>query len=398
MAVSPDLLLNTRTTETRSSERSQSTEKSAGQDSARFSQVYAQERQARSSAPRERSAPETNRPREAAANDGKQPAVAESGKDLPVEEVKLAGPEDSIDPLAFLGLPVANQVAFDETVELPSVGLSVEQPDVTDVEPELQVSQALLGEQAPAPETAQPLSVEPELDLTPEVPVIAMAAQAQQVQVQVNDEPEVEAEQDELPELLSSVFEEAPSDSDNDLLASQRVEESSASQEAQERPVLNTPYAAVQAAAARAVVVPGQPVAIQQAGSIDAVVDRVMWLSSQNLKSAEIQLDPAELGRLEVRIDMNKDQAQVTFMSPHAVVRDALEGQMPRLRDMFSQQGMNLLEANVSDQSQARDQQQAGTGRGSLATSSAEDEQILGVSEISADRAGGGRGLVDYYA
>ena len=49
---------------------------------------------------------------------------------------------------------------------------------------------------------------------------------------------------------------------------------------------------------------------MQQAGWSEAVVDRVMWLSSQNLKSAEIQLDPAELGRMEVRIDLTKDQAR----------------------------------------------------------------------------------------
>ncbi|WP_258304815.1 flagellar hook-length control protein FliK, partial [Escherichia coli] len=81
---------------------------------------------------------------------------------------------------------------------------------------------------------------------------------------------------------------------------------------------------------------------MHQAGWSEAVADRVMWLSSQNLQSAEIQLDPAELGRMEVRIDMNRDQAQITFLSPHAGVRDALEGQMQRLRDMFDQQGLGL--------------------------------------------------------
>ena len=98
----------------------------------------------------------------------------------------------------------------------------------------------------------------------------------------------------------------------------------------------------------RPTMVPGQPVQMQQTGWSEAVVDRVMWLSSQNLKSAEIQLDPAELGRMEVRIDMTKDQTQVTFLSPHAAVRDALEGQMQRLRDMFAQQGMTM-DVNVSE-------------------------------------------------
>src|SRR5690606_36584540 len=89
--------------------------------------------------------------------------------------------------------------------------------------------------------------------------------------------------------------------------------------------------------AQRPALVPGQPLNLQQANLSEAVVDRVMWLSSQNLKSAEIQLDPAELGRMEIRIDMSKEHSQVTFLSPHAGVRDTLEGQMQRLRDMFAQ-------------------------------------------------------------
>jgi flagellar hook-length control protein FliK len=134
------------------------------------------------------------------------------------------------------------------------------------------------------------------------------------------------------------------------------------------------------------------------------VADRVMWLSSQNLQSAEIQLDPAELGRMEVRIDMNRDQAQITFLSPHAGVRDALEGQMQRLRDMFDQQGLGLMNVNVSDQSlsrgwQGREQGEATAGRGGAGGAAADDsEVVLGSSEISANRAAGNRGLVDYYA
>src|SRR5690606_29135511 len=123
--------------------------------------------------------------------------------------------------------------------------------------------------------------------------------------------------------------------------------------------------------AARPVVVPGQPLPMQQGVLSEAVVDRVMWMSSQNLKSAEIQLDPAELGRLEVRIQMSQDQTQVTFASPHANVRDALEGQLHRLRELFAQQGMDLLDVNVSDQSLARGQQeQGGDGRQQAGASS----------------------------
>jgi flagellar hook-length control protein FliK len=113
-----------------------------------------------------------------------------------------------------------------------------------------------------------------------------------------------------------------------------------------------------------------QPLAMHQSGWSEGVVDRVMYLSSQNLKSADIQLEPAELGRLDIRINMAPDQqTQVTFMSAHVGVREALESQMSRLRDSFSQQGMGQVDVNVSDQSrnqqqQAQQQEQANNARG----------------------------------
>lgn len=149
--------------------------------------------------------------------------------------------------------------------------------------------------------------------------------------------------------------------------------------------------------------VPGQPLAMQQGGWSEALVDRVMWLSSQNLKSAEIQLDPAELGRLEVRVNLSQDQAQVTFASPNAGVRDALEGQMQRLRELFAQQGMNLADANVSDQSLGRGWQGQGEGRegrgGAADGRLAIDEALpSGQRDMGGERLSAGLGLVDYYA
>lgn len=148
----------------------------------------------------------------------------------------------------------------------------------------------------------------------------------------------------------------------------------------------------------------GPPLALQKPEWTQAAVDRVMWMSSQNLQSAEIRLDPAELGHMEVRIDMLKDQAQVTFMSAQSGVRDAVEAQLPRLRELFSQQGLNLSDVNVSDQSAsgawqgAQDQAQARQSNPSGSTSAESDETVFGTMEVSADRSVLGQGLVDYYA
>lgn len=112
-------------------------------------------------------------------------------------------------------------------------------------------------------------------------------------------------------------------------------------------------------AAATAAPLINQPLAMHQSGWSEGVVDRVMYLSSQNLKSAQIQLEPAELGRLDIRVNMAQDQqTQVTFMSAHVGVREALESQMGKLRDSFNQQGLGQVDVSVSDQSRQQSQQQ----------------------------------------
>ncbi|MGK0440693.1 MAG: flagellar hook-length control protein FliK [Pseudohongiellaceae bacterium] len=83
----------------------------------------------------------------------------------------------------------------------------------------------------------------------------------------------------------------------------------------------------------------------------ETVMQRVMWMSSQQVRSAEIQLDPPELGSLMVKINTVNDQTTVSFTSSHAVVRDALDQGLPRLRDLMNEQGLDLVDVDVSDHS-----------------------------------------------
>ena len=152
------------------------------------------------------------------------------------------------------------------------------------------------------------------------------------------------------------------------------------------------------------------PLAMHQSGWTEEVVNRVMYLSSANLKSAEIQLQPAELGRLDIKVNMTADQqAQVSFMSGHAVVREALESQSGRLREMFAQQGMGQVDVNVSDQSrgwqgQGQEQQQQNQARGISGSGGRGDggdagdpaEVAAAVAPVSQTIVGSS--AVDYYA
>lgn len=121
-----------------------------------------------------------------------------------------------------------------------------------------------------------------------------------------------------------------------------------------------------------------------------SVVNRVMWLSAQNLPSAEIRLDPPELGPLQVRIQVQNDHVQVNFVSQNPNVRDALDQQANRLREMFAENGMSL-DVGVSDQAfSKRDQEQSsGGGNRNNADASGEEEQPAAVRILR---------LVDHYA
>lgn len=99
-------------------------------------------------------------------------------------------------------------------------------------------------------------------------------------------------------------------------------------------------------------------VPVGNSGWSDAVVDKVMWFSANQINSAEIKLNPPDLGPLHVRISTQQDQTtSVVFSSPHAAVRDALDQALPRLRDMFGGQGLQLSDASVGGQAQRQQQQ-----------------------------------------
>ncbi len=52
---------------------------------------------------------------------------------------------------------------------------------------------------------------------------------------------------------------------------------------------------------------------------------QIMWMVNQNMQSAEIRLNPAHLGPIEVRIEMDDEKVNVAFSSRHAAVREAVE-------------------------------------------------------------------------
>ena len=86
------------------------------------------------------------------------------------------------------------------------------------------------------------------------------------------------------------------------------------------------------------------------------MTEQVSVMLKGGVQQAEIKLNPANLGPMEIKLSLNDDQASVSFIAQHAPVREALDAALPRLREMLEQQGLNLADVDVSTQSE---QQQA---------------------------------------
>ena len=82
----------------------------------------------------------------------------------------------------------------------------------------------------------------------------------------------------------------------------------------------------------------------------DEFNQKITWLSNQKEQTAELHLNPPQLGPMDVVLKVSGDQATALFTSPHAAVREAVEQALPRLREMMAENGIMLGNATVSDQ------------------------------------------------
>ncbi len=130
---------------------------------------------------------------------------------------------------------------------------------------------------------------------------------------------------------------------------------------------------------------------------------KIVWMTGRNIQSAEIQLNPRELGPVEVKIQVQNDQASITFNAQNASVRELLDANVHRLREMMDANGVELKDVDVGggqqEQTFAEAFQQSGEGGTSSGGAGGSDAQGLDGSEseelVSETT---GIGLVDYYA
>jgi len=126
-----------------------------------------------------------------------------------------------------------------------------------------------------------------------------------------------------------------------------------------------------------------------------AFTDRVVWLAQGNVQTANIRLNPPELGRLDIQISLQKDQASILIASPQQAVRHILEATLPQLRQQFDNMGFVGVQAQVTDQQPQQRDQSAHTAMSSAIAES--DEGDLGQPLVTTMAARTQQGLLDLY-
>jgi flagellar hook-length control protein FliK len=98
---------------------------------------------------------------------------------------------------------------------------------------------------------------------------------------------------------------------------------------------------------------------VQDARWGDAVAQRVSLMLGKQEQQIEMQLNPPNLGPMEVRLNLGGEQASIVFTSQHAAVREALAAATPKLTALLADQGIVLSNVQVASDSLQQQQQQA---------------------------------------
>ncbi len=131
----------------------------------------------------------------------------------------------------------------------------------------------------------------------------------------------------------------------------------------------------------------------------DETAQQVTWLAKNGIEHAEIRVKPADLGPISVRIEMQNNEAVISFAVTQPETRVAVEDALHRLQEMLAESGISMGETSVGGHSfgqQLHDQRETSRQRYTFA---ARGELHAGViNGIGARAQTAARGLVDTFA
>ncbi|MEQ8315290.1 MAG: flagellar hook-length control protein FliK [Gammaproteobacteria bacterium] len=86
-------------------------------------------------------------------------------------------------------------------------------------------------------------------------------------------------------------------------------------------------------------------------------------LSQANISAVELNLNPAELGAIDIRIQSLDEGTIINFFTANANTREVIDASLPRLRELLSDSGIELQHGDVSDREPGADTQEHSPGQ-----------------------------------
>lgn len=122
---------------------------------------------------------------------------------------------------------------------------------------------------------------------------------------------------------------------------------------------------------------------------------QITWISGQDVKQAQIRLNPQDLGPLDVKVSVEHGRVDVAFMTQHPAATAAVQQSLDQLHQMLGGQGLSLGQATVGQHAQqqfgAQHGQQAQASAGSGAADETADTPVAVATRVAV-------GLVDAFA
>lgn len=121
---------------------------------------------------------------------------------------------------------------------------------------------------------------------------------------------------------------------------------------------------------------------------------QITWLSGQDIKQAQIRLNPQDLGPLDVKVSVEHGRVDVSFMTQHPAATAAVQQGLSQLNQMLSGQGLSLGHATVGQHAQQQfgaPQQQQASFQSSDSVEETAESPVSAITQVAV-------GLVDAFA
>lgn len=110
--------------------------------------------------------------------------------------------------------------------------------------------------------------------------------------------------------------------------------------------------------------------------------ERVLMMMKEGKQEVQIRLDPAELGSMNIKLQMHQNQLHLSIQTDVNQSKDIIEQNLPKLREQLAQQGVNLGEASVEQHARGQQQNSNQEGENAMQNNVASsNESILQVQD-----------------